>query len=51
MTLVALPEHTWVLNEDETAWINTKQPEPEPEPEKEEVKEPEDPNRCNMYCT
>ena len=51
--LVALPEHGWVRSEDETEWVNTKQPEPEPEPEKEEEeeKEPEDPNRCKNHCT
>ena len=31
-----LPDHGWELNEDETAWIYTKQDEPEPEPEPEE---------------
>lgn len=29
-------DHGWELNEDETAWIYTKQDEPEPEPEPEE---------------
>lgn len=52
-------EHGWELNEDETAWVYTKEEESEPEPEPEdgdkekdkdkdddeEEQEP-DPNRC-----
>lgn len=36
-----LLDHGWELNEDETAWIYTKQDEPEPEPEPEEEEEDE----------
>jgi hypothetical protein len=37
-----LLDHGWELNEDETAWIYTKQDEPEPEPEPEPEEEEED---------